>query len=115
MENTCIWFSADMDVGSGSDKWICLMNSNVNVAEGGLEQSGSIKVLEYPKELTLMSKYMNEVQAKRFKQENSLRSFFKNGLNLTVLQREFDEPSVRSNIIDSGIRRISSQPTLEAA
>jgi hypothetical protein len=91
------------------------MNSNVDVAEAGLEQLDSIKVLEYPKELTLMSKYMNEVQAKRFKQETSFRSFFKNGLNLTVLRHELDEPSVRSNIIDSGIRRISSQPSPEAA
>jgi hypothetical protein len=115
MENACIKFSADMDVGSVCDKRICLMNSNVNVAEAGLDQSDSIKVLEYPKELTLMSKYMNEIQAKRFKQGHSFQSFFKKGLNLTVLDHELDEPSVRSNIIDSGIRRISSQPVPEAA
>jgi hypothetical protein len=104
-----------MDVGSDHDKRICLMSSHFNTAEAELDLSDAIKVLEYPKELTLMSKYMNEVQSKRFKEENSIQLFLRRGLNLTVLEREMDEPLSPSNIIDSGIRRISAEPSPEAA
>lgn len=104
-----------MDAGRGADKWICLMSKNFNSVEADSDQSDSIKILEYPKELTLMTEYMNDVQTKQFRETNSFRSFFKKGLNLTVFQRELDAPPSLSNIIDSGIRRLPSPVSPEAA
>lgn len=86
------------------------MSSNFNAAEAGAGLPDPFKILEYPEELTLMSKYMNEVQAKQFKQKQSFGSFLKKGLNLTVLDQAMDPLPASSNIIDSGIRRLTPQP-----
>ncbi len=67
------------------------MSNNLSAAEARLDGPDPIKILEYPKELTLMTKYMNEVQAKQFRDKNSFRSFFSKGLNLTVLNSQRDE------------------------
>jgi hypothetical protein len=89
------------------------MSAKVNAEPAQLETTDSINVVAYPQELTLMSEYMNDVQAKRFKQKYSFPAFVKSGLNLTVLNR--DNASGNSNIIDSGIRIASSQYQPDAA
>ena len=99
-----------MEAGSAVDKWICHMSVDVNALASESESTTPIKVVDYPRELTLMSAYMNDVQAKRFKQKQGFHAFVKSGLNLTVLKR--DATAARSNIIDSGIR-LSSVPKFQ--
>lgn len=83
------------------------MSVKVHALAVQTESAEPLKVVAYPQELTLMSEYMNEVQAKRFKQTKDFRRFVKSGLNLTVLRSE--STRAPSNIVDSGIR-LSSTP-----
>jgi|GEM_PF-1935536 len=96
-------------------KGFVFMSSHLSAAEVTSELAEPLKILEYPKELTLMTEYMNDVQAKRFKEKNSIQCFLTKGLNLTVLHHEPDILESPSNIIDSGIRRVSSLMVPDAA